>query len=693
MTISYIEKKILIIFFVNLNLILFADTNNRYIDQMFLPVKNGLILDHFANKIVDICVLSNGCLICGGISEINNKKNFFLTYLNKDGLLNKSFGQNGIVNVQIGDSDLLTSVINTMDNKILACGSTFINGKTSIAIVKYNYDGSLDKNFGNKGIVIISLFAGISANCLCIDKENKIIISGGVVINGIGHSFLIKLNSDGTIDESFGKKGMVFTLVDNQTDSNSILYQKDEDKIITAGYTRNAKTGIYESILIRYTSEGTIDQTFEKNGISNLKIEGTSSNYANSMQFSSDGSIVLLGFTNKNNLNHIYVAKFTKNGQLDKAFGTSHQGISFLNMGYDTMASDIAVDENDNIFVSGHYLSESKDYRFCVYKLKSNGLLDYSFGDQGMISTKIGSHAKTNVICLQKNSPIVGGFSDDKMALVKYVPNNEPYIKLSNEIKRFRGSKQKILIDGVCSEINAKVIVKLDGKIIDSAITDSNGIWKVDQPYYLCNGKHKIEAYFSINEKIIQTKKNLNINAENSIIIESPQNNSCLLKNKIEISGISSQPNKKIKITIDGVLYKMTSTDADGRWDAGLISTLSNGSHQIIAELLDDSDEIIKSHCDIIVNSFNNIVIKNPVKNSRINSLLSDISGSSSLSNAEVLVYLNEKFISLTNTDNFGNWQAKVSSKIRSGINIASVKLIDPITGSNLASSNINFTY
>ena len=81
-------------------------------------------------------------------------REFGLVRYNNDGTLDQSFGIGGVVMTDLGGSDRAYSITLQSDGKIIAGGQTLMDGNSDLAIVRYNTDGSLDQSFGNGGLVI-----------------------------------------------------------------------------------------------------------------------------------------------------------------------------------------------------------------------------------------------------------------------------------------------------------------------------------------------------------------------------------------------------------------------------------------------------------------------------------------------------------------------------------------------------------
>src|SRR6476659_4153790 len=79
---------------------------------------------------------------------------------------------------------------------------------TALSLSSFSQSGTLDQDFGNQGKVVTNLGVDEMGTCTAKQADGKILVAGSVTGNGIPSDFLIiRYNSNGTIDSSFGKKG------------------------------------------------------------------------------------------------------------------------------------------------------------------------------------------------------------------------------------------------------------------------------------------------------------------------------------------------------------------------------------------------------------------------------------------------------------------------------------------------------
>lgn len=158
----------------------------------------------------------------------------------------------------------------TADGKILIAGRfVTYSGVTVNRIVKLNTNGTIDNTF--------TTGTGFNnhVNCVTIQPDNKIIL-GGVFTSysGVTANRIIRLNSGGTIDNTF-VTGSGFN-----TTINSIDIQSDGKILVLTDANANTNvqttySGVSYNNLIRLNTDGTIDNTFTSGIGANLGIYRT----------------------------------------------------------------------------------------------------------------------------------------------------------------------------------------------------------------------------------------------------------------------------------------------------------------------------------------------------------------------------------------------------------------------------------
>jgi uncharacterized delta-60 repeat protein len=294
--------------------------------------------------------------------------------------LDVTFGTNGAVSSSIG-SNLLTSATDNIiqsDGKIIVVGDTFASSANNydFAVMRYNVDGTLDSTFGTAGKVFTTISTGADrARSVALQADGKIVV-GGSAVGTLADFALVRYNTNGTLDTTFGTTGIVMT--NNYVDEIYGIAIQPDGKIITAGsvapFGQNARWAV-----CRYNSNGILDTTFATNGMFIQNITPNSgASIASRIGIQTDGKIVVSGngYTNNTQGLNIYVARFNSNGTLDTTFGTS--GVFNYSLTNSTDNVNTLKIQNDGKIVLGGDFYIQK-YRPFVMRLNSTGTLDTTF--------------------------------------------------------------------------------------------------------------------------------------------------------------------------------------------------------------------------------------------------------------------------------------------------------------------------
>ena len=169
----------------------------------------------------------------------------------------------------------------------------------------------------------------------------------------------------------------------------TIAIQKD-GKILAGGYASSL------AVIIRYNINGIIDSTF---GINGFLLKPVSFFEIRSIQMLPDGKFIAVGQSNgdENPDGHVSfcAARYLNNGITDSSYGI--HGITFIdffNMNNTPLAASLL--KNNDIILAG--LAQSTHFNIGVAKLKSNGIIDSSFGINGKTTTDFGLTSGTGQI-------------------------------------------------------------------------------------------------------------------------------------------------------------------------------------------------------------------------------------------------------------------------------------------------------
>jgi uncharacterized delta-60 repeat protein len=176
------------------------------------------------------------------------------------------------------------------DGKIVGAG---LSG-ADIALARYLENGTLDTSFGNQGTIITRIGTRLNqANAVVAQADGKIVVSGTSCLSGRDPNYpnwdfvVVRYNADGSLDLTFGEGGVVLTDLGRYDDAYALALQEN-GRILVVGTRDFAKLA-----LVRYTTRGTLDQSFGTGGIVYTKI--SQSTVGNAIGLQSSGRIVVAG--------------------------------------------------------------------------------------------------------------------------------------------------------------------------------------------------------------------------------------------------------------------------------------------------------------------------------------------------------------------------------------------------------------
>jgi uncharacterized delta-60 repeat protein len=265
---------------------------------------------------------------------------------NADGLLDAGFGGgDGIVTTAIGGEGSESfgyGVTIQPDGKLVVTGEV-AGSNSSIALLRYNADGTLDAGFGGgDGIVTTPVAHGAGGYSLALQPDGKFVVTGAACNDsgwpGGADCFfpLLRYNADGTLDASFGGgDGLVFTgdSGDHSYYGNSVTLQPDGKLVLTAE-TYDFNSGISDVALLRYNVDGSLDHGFGGGeGIVTTTLARGGAFWGSRVARQADGKLVVAGSFQNSNRSDIALLRYNADGSFDPTFGSDvidlRQGTAF----------------------------------------------------------------------------------------------------------------------------------------------------------------------------------------------------------------------------------------------------------------------------------------------------------------------------------------------------------------------------
>lgn len=289
------------------------------------------------------------------------------------------------------------------NGKVIFCGSTGRDDNADIFVSRYNFDGTIDETFGNKGEIFMDLggYKDIPV-FFKILPDNKIII-GVLADNAYSYRTLrssmviIKLTADGEYNPTFGIGGRFYEqphrhykgLMGGTTiDDGSIFLLRRYD-------FRNQ----FDMGISSVTAAGEVNNHFGNNGNVNASTRKFDDN-GMAIYALQDRSLLVTGQSHTGpsdvaiRAEHrpvdAYLMKFTPDGNLDNNFGNNGKIITGFNS-EKNLPIKIATDENGKIRIAGTVSSDRQHGQFFIYGFMPNGRVDTTFGKKGVVRGKYGT--------------------------------------------------------------------------------------------------------------------------------------------------------------------------------------------------------------------------------------------------------------------------------------------------------------
>ena len=243
---------------------------------------------------------------------------FFLFRVTSGGLADGTFGFMGFVQTSIGTQiDKAFSVALQSDGKVIAAGTANSGGFDEFAFARYTTGGQLDNSFDGDGKVTYDIVPNNSdiLRSVLIQNDGKII---GVGV-GAGMYTLIRLDTTGALDPTFGNGGKVISKVAPGVGGAHRAILQPDGKIVAVGDGSNVANTVFGFTAARYLTVPTITPPFDfdRDGKTDISIfRPTDGTWWISR--SSNASVFAVGFGTSTD--RIAPADFTGDGKTDVAF-------------------------------------------------------------------------------------------------------------------------------------------------------------------------------------------------------------------------------------------------------------------------------------------------------------------------------------------------------------------------------------
>lgn len=206
-------------------------------------------------------------LLAGHIEDVNEELDFLLYQFQSNGDLDSTFGNNGIMQIDFGESDeRMRDMIIQPDGKIVVCGrNAYFSGNQRLrdyVVARFHSNGSIDSGFGNNGVFITDYENSKFAWTIGLQSDGKIVVGakeGTVYV-------VLRFSTDGILDTTFGDSGRVALDIPSQLGGGNceLLIQPNDKIVVTSGSDLDPSL---DFATVRFLPDGDLDSTFGDMGI------------------------------------------------------------------------------------------------------------------------------------------------------------------------------------------------------------------------------------------------------------------------------------------------------------------------------------------------------------------------------------------------------------------------------------------
>ena len=347
-----------------------------------------------------VAVEPDGDLVTAGFAVIDGVHQLAVTRHHANGLLDRGFGVAGVVTRQVGIYPDSQAVLLGDDGTIVLAGKALADRtRPEMILARLHADGSLDRSFGNGGIVetetgtfTVNMVVGMARA-----PDGKLIVAANVGPNGVNNFGVLRFNADGSRDDTFGTDGMVVTEMPvfaaaasvahcSQAIPGGLVLQPD-GKVVVAGSVGledpgRSTTGV---ALGRYDADGSLDDTFGTGGIVITVLDSSTGAVLARL----DDGRLLVGGTGVGGGGGFGLARYRPDGSLDTTFGSGGTVRTAL-PGYSAIPSGLLVEPDGKLVMNGLAYLGQNSRGVALARYQADGTPDRTFGTNGVTTTATG---------------------------------------------------------------------------------------------------------------------------------------------------------------------------------------------------------------------------------------------------------------------------------------------------------------
>ncbi|MFZ5467982.1 MAG: delta-60 repeat domain-containing protein, partial [Myxococcota bacterium] len=281
-----------------------------------------------------------------------------------------------------------------------------VNRQQDVTVTALPLSGSLDYDFGDGGIAVVTVGTLSGAWAGALQTDGKVLLAGTA-----NNDFAIaRLDQNGVPDPFFGSAGATTaSFGPGVSTCRSVAVQSDGRIVIAGRFTPGP--GDENVGVARYEPSGLLDSSFASGGKLSFDFRPNGYSLAQKVEMTSDGKIQVFGNLSIRDAG-VAVARVLPNGVLDSSYGVG--GASVVELPPPNPFVDDGVLQSDGkSLLCGRAATGGGTAHFSIFRFNLNGGLDPSFGNAGRVTlVPVGATSSgCQSVALQNDGKIVAGGS------------------------------------------------------------------------------------------------------------------------------------------------------------------------------------------------------------------------------------------------------------------------------------------
>jgi uncharacterized delta-60 repeat protein len=426
-----------------------------------------------------------------------------------------------------------------------------------------------DTTFGGTGTVITDINGSDFAASVAVQPDGKIVVAGFCISGAV--ICLARYSATGVLDTTFNVTGKVQTPVNTGNDRALGLAIQGDGNIVVSGACErpipNVQAFSTEFCVVRYTTAGALDTSFNGTGIVQIAVGVNSFDRGQAVAIQSDGKIVVAGRCGGVDIPFIgrtpddmCIARFTATGTFDTSFNGTGKVVTAVSA-LDDGANSLIIQPDGKLVVGGSCYNNVSIEEFCVLRYTASGVLDITFNSTGILRIPLGSDsASVNSLVVQADGKyVLAGRCSNGTNLDFCMARVTAAGALDNS---FNGTGIATTAMGSTHDVAYKVAIDADGKIVLAGACEvtTNSFFPCMARY---TGNGVLDTTFTTTGKFIaithpgpNIQRGMALQPDGKIVLVGSTNNNFL------VSRYEGAPPPPCRLDIDGDGLVLATTDS-----------------------------------------------------------------------------------------------------------------------------------